>query len=646
MPAVTLPDAGIPAVVAAPSTRRWAAGWRTRTGLLVRAMLFWMAWFAMARLLFFGWHWALVPADERALVPSSFVYGARMDLSAAAYLVAPLWLALLLSITWSRAVTERLVAVLTSLSVLLVSLITLTDLGTFGPWRRRLDGSLWTYLLTPREAYASASSVAVAPLAVMLIVLVPVTWWLVRRCLRAPLQRLQPLRGLQALGSAGALGATGLLLAIPIRGGLQWTPLNESTVLFSHSTMANLGAQNAGWYLLYSTLAQRKEPTGNPYAVLSEHDAAATVDSLYRGHDDAPLSLLTMPRPNLILIIWESFTARVVTRLGGVPDVTPQFDRWSHRGVLFDSLFASGERSAQGLVSILSGFPSVPNEAIMSRPRKAASLPQLGQSMRGAGYHTSYYYGGELAFANMKAYVLSGGFDRVTGVEAFPEEQRNSKWGAHDHVVLQRALQEVPRDARPFFSTVFTLSSHEPFEVPEPARFAGSDESTQFLNAHHYTDASIGRFLDSASVQPWWDSTLVVIVADHGSPLPNGRAGTRRSVPDRHHIPMLWVGGALRVRDTVIHRIGASVDLAPTILTQLDLRRDGFRWGRNLLTTQPGGFAYFASNDGFAFIDRRGWLVFDERTDRTVEQSPGAGTSHRRNGSALLQASFADYLAR
>ncbi len=266
--------------------------------------------------------------------------------------------------------------------------------------------------------------------------------------------------------------------------------------------------------------------------------------------------------------------------------------------------------------------------------------------MRRDGYHTSYYYGGELAFANMKAYVLNGGYDRVTGVEAFAPSDRNSKWGAHDHVVLGRALGELSAEQRPFFATLFTLSSHEPFEVPVAPAFAGDDESTKFLNAHHYTDASIGQFLDLASKQPWWDSTLVVIIADHGSPLPSPVAGTVESVPDRHHIPMLWVGGALRVRDTVVHRISASVDVAPTLLGQLGVSPEGFRWGQNILQPGAGGFAYFAYNEGFTFIDPTGWLVFDERARRVIAQSSAAGRGHFRSGSALLQASFADYLTR
>ena len=636
----------VPAHSEPPVSEAWLAGWRRRVVLLLRAMVFWMVWFSAARALFFAWHWTLVPLAERRFVPRSFVEGLRMDLSAAAYIAAVLWLALLLTIMARPALSRRLFQAVSLGAITFVTLVTLTDLGTFGPWRRRVDGSLFTYLHTPREAYASASSVAVTPLVGMLIVLLPLTWWLYRRSTHAALHALQPLRGVRALAGGAAFGVSGLLLALPIRGGVQWTPLNESTVMFSPSIMANFGAQNAGWYLLSSTLAQQKEPATNPYAALPAAEVQTVVDSLYHDADAAPLPLLRLPHPNVILVIWESFTAKVVARMGGMRDVTPQFDRWTHRGVLFDSVFASGDRSAQGLVSLLSGFPSVPNEAIMTRPRKAAALPQLGQAMRAAGYHTSYYYGGELAFANMKAYVLNGDYDRVTGLEAFAGDLRTSKWGVHDHVVLRRLLDEVPADPRPFFATVFTLSSHEPFEVPEPPHFAGAGVSTRFLNAHHYTDASLGAFLDSASTQPWWDSTLVVIIADHGSPLPDPPAGVTETVLDRHHVPMLWVGGALRVRDTVVHRIGASVDLPPTLLTQLGLPHDRFRWGRNLLTAQPGGFAYFAQHDGFAYIDQRGWVVHDERSGRTLARSDGAGASQRRIGSALLQGSFADYLAR
>ncbi len=621
--------------------------WMFRIRLLLRTLLFWVLWFTAARGLFYGWHWSLLPAAERSEVAASFLHGARMDLATASYIAALTWLVLVLTVAVPMRITRRMLGALDLGLAAVVTTVMLTDLGTFPAWRRRLDASLWTYLATPNEAYASASSTSVVPLVWLLLLLVPLTWWAHRRFARGGLAAAQVATGWEAVRATTLVFATGALLAIPIRGGIQWTPINESTVAFSHSAMANDAAQNPGWTLIESTISAQHRPVGNPYAVLPDSALRQVLDSLYAtpaGRETR--ALLRVARPNVVLIVWESFTAKVVARLGGRAGVTPQFDRWSHQGVLFDSLFASGERSAQGLVSLLSGFPSVPTEAIMNRAQKAASLPQLGRQLHEAGYRTSYTYGGELAFANMKSYLLRGGFDTLAGIEVFDAAERNSKWGAHDHVVLGRTLTHLRQEARPFFATVFTLSSHEPFEVPVAPVFAGRDESTQFLNAHHYTDASVGAFLDSASRQPWWDSTLVVIVADHGSPLPIPVGDSAESLVRRHHIPMLWVGGALRVRDTVVHRIGGSVDVAPTLLAQLGVPATGFRWGRDLLRTGAPEFAYFAHDDAVAYIDRQGFLVYDERARRVLERSAGAGPVHQRNGSALLQGTFADYLAR
>ena len=624
----------------------WKGALRDRVGMLVRVLCFWMIWFAMARALFHVWFRDLVPDHGAGLVAQSFLYGARMDLATAAYLTAVPWVILTLTIAFPAAVARRALAVWATFIVVLVPLVTMTDIGTFRPWRKRLDASLWTYLATPREAYASAASIPVVALFGALGVMLLLTWWSYRRVVRRSEPGLLRPRGVHAIAAAAVLVAVGATLVIPIRGGIQWTPINESTVFFSRSEFENMAALNPGWSLLASTIAQQNVPSANPYVALADADVKQVMDSLFPATGPAAQSMLRVAHPNVVLIVWESFTAKVVERLGGRRGVTPQFDRWTHQGIFFDSLFASGERSAQGLVSILSGFPSVPNEAIMTRPQKAARLPQLGQLLNKAGYHTSYYYGGELAFANMKAYLLNGGFTRVTGIEAFAASDRNSKWGAHDHVVLGRALAELPNEPRPFFSTIFTLSSHEPFEVPVASAFTGDDESTRSLNAHHYADASIGQFLDSASHQPWWDSTLVVIIADHGSLLPEPVAGATESVIDRHHIPMLWLGGALRVKDTVVHRIGASVDVAPTLLGQLGIVPTGFRWGSDMFAGQRGGFAYFDHNDGFGFVDGGGWLVYDERAGRVLDRSASAGARQQRNGTALLQASFADYLSK
>ncbi|MBX6333696.1 MAG: LTA synthase family protein, partial [Gemmatimonadaceae bacterium] len=418
---------------------------------------------------------------------------------------------------------------------------------------------------------------------------------------------------------AGLLVVTPVLI-VPIRGGLQWTPLNQSSVYFTHDDFANQAALNVGWNFFHSLTTSRALARTNPYTELGAAESAQVLDSLMHATDSTAPHLLRVPRPNVILIIWESLTAKVVGRLGGVPGVTPCLDSLTHEGVFFDHLYASGDRSAKGLVAILSGEPTLPHLQIMNTPNKAATLPMLARDFDAAGYTTSFYYGGELEFANIKSYVIAGRFQRITGESAFDPKDRNSKWGAHDHVVLQRLLDDTRAMPRPFFSTLFTLSSHEPFEVPMAPVFPGADERSKFLNAHAYTDRSIGAFIRAAQREPWWDSTLVVIVADHGHVIPRLPPRDGMPIAMQYHIPMLWLGGALAVRDTVVTRVGAQTDLAPTLLAQLGLPHAAYRWGRNLLAADATSFASFSYLDGFGVVDERGGVVYDAVRRQVTQQ--------------------------
>lgn len=615
---------------------------RFRLRVLVQIMLFWTAWFLVARAIFLAYEWRQARLLNGALEAGLWWHGLRIDLSAAAYLTVIPWLVVVLVSSRSPRIACRLLGGYFLLMLTVTSLITVADLQLFVEWRYRLDSTLIHFLRTPDEALASSASSPWMFLVLLLIALIVGSYVAAHRLVLRPLRHLAPSR----VGTVVLPALGGLMLIVPIRGGVQWTPLNPSFAYFSANDFANQAALNASWHFVHATIEAANEPTTNPYLMLSRHDARGVVDSLLARPSAAPPSVLRVARPNVILIVWESLTAKVVEGLGGRHGITPEFDRLSHDGILFDSVFASAGRTPQGLVAILSGFPAQPHEQILDSPHAAASLPMLSKDLSQAGYHTAFYYGGELEFANLKAYTTLGRFDRVVGQSEFARRDRNSKWGAHDHVVLTRAFGEMAHAPRPFFSTVLTLSSHEPFDIPVPPAFAGTGEDTLFLNAHHYADESVGRFIEAARRQPWWDSTLVIIVADHGSrrPVPDPVADER--VLDRYHIPMLWLGGALAVRDTVIHTIASQTDIAETLLAQLDQPSSDFRWGSDILSRGDGGFAYFAYHDGFAFIDRRGWMVYDELAHKAVQSGAGAGLEHQRRGAAMLQVSFDDFLAR
>jgi len=607
---------------------------------LLSYLLYWTATFLVARGVFLIYEHRATAQLGIETIARVFAHGVRMDLSAAAYATIVPALMVALGLVLRPSVVRAAVTAYTYALVIVVALFTAGDLGIYDAWGVRLDATPLTYLRTPVEAFASVESGPVL-LCVMVALVFGAACMMGYRRLVAP--RLDDARRPSALAAGLAL-LFGALLIVPMRGGLQWTPLNQSSVYFSSNEFANQAALDVPWNVVHSLTTENALGRANPYTEIDAPTARRVVDSLLADPGATPQGMLRIARPNVILIIWESLTAKVVAPLGGVAGVTPNLDSLIHDGIFFDHFYASGDRSAKGLVAILSGFPPLPHVQVMNTPERAERLPMLSRDLGTAGYATSFYYGGELAFANIKSYLLDGRFDRLVGESDFPRNERNSKWGAHDQYVLGKLLHDVPAMPRPFFSALFTLSSHEPFEVPMAPVFPGHDQTALFLNSHVYADRSVGAFIRSARSQPWWDSTLVVIVADHGHPLPRMRLPNGTEADARQRIPMLWLGGALARRDTVVTRFGAQTDFAPTLLAQLGLDHSRYRFGQDLFAPNGTSFAYYSFLDGFGFVDARGSLVYDALARRVTQRYGDAGEPEQRAGLALLRLSFQAYL--
>ncbi|HYE79566.1 MAG TPA: sulfatase-like hydrolase/transferase, partial [bacterium] len=220
----------------------------------------------------------------------------------------------------------------------------------------------------------------------------------------------------------------------------------------------------------------------------------------------------------------------------------------------------------------------------------------------------------------------------------------NSKWGVHDHVLLAR-LADTLRTARaPWFTTVFTLSSHEPYDAPGPVVYPGTDEADRFRNAMRYTDRAVGDLLGRLRAdRRLWDSTLVVLVADHGHPLPDW---TTEHDPDSYRIPLLLTGGALKAewRGRRGEQICSQTDLLATLLGQLGQPTQDLAWSRNLLVPMAEPFAFFVFNDGFGLVKKAGVVTFDNVGRRVIRRDRGVGDAQLRQGQALMQETFGEFL--
>ncbi|HTK55659.1 MAG TPA: sulfatase-like hydrolase/transferase, partial [Gemmatimonadales bacterium] len=567
---------------------------RARLAFLLKYYAFWMAFFVVGKFVFLTWF-----GHETAQLPFAttlgiLFHGLRMDAAATAYIVAGPFLLLVFALERTWRWIRRVVLYWTTLLVVFVAGLTMGDLELYKEWGFRIDATWVQYLKSPKEFGASIATSPLWLLFLMIGVMSFLALWALRKLILPPGGSV-PGRGL--LASLVSLVATALL-AIPARGGVQLAPLNQSSVYFSESDFANQGAINVAWNF-FNSLYRGDQDRTNPYVVMSDGDAIAIRDSLLtRGANMPGSELLRIRRPNVILVIWEGFTAKVVEPLGGVAGVMPRFDALTREGVLFDRFYASGNRTDKGIAAIIGGYPALGKTSVLKEPRKYAGLPGLGRSLRDAGYTTEFLYGGELEFANIRAFILTSGFSRTVDKYQFPEETWSSKWGAHDHYLFERMLAEMDTTSRPSFLAALTLSSHEPYDLPTGYAFGDSTKTAKYFSSMHYVDSAFGAFIDTARTRPWWDSTLMIVLADHGHRLPAIDLESDGYREQTHHIPMLWLGGALKQRATRVHALGDQTDLGPTLLGQLGLPRAGWRWGQDLFAPGHTPFAYYTFSDG------------------------------------------------
>ncbi|MBD2767895.1 LTA synthase family protein [Hymenobacter sp. BT664] len=616
---------------------------KNRFAFQPRYFCFWLLFFGLARGLFLGYQHVATSQLPLATVVKTFAYGLRLDASAAAYVCLLPFLLFVLGSLFRRLPLQSLINAYSAAMGLLLAFLTTADLELYRTWGFRLDDTPLQYLESPKEMIASAGSAPIALLLGLLAALLGSSWVLYKVVV-GPLPPLPAWFGRRRAALAGILYAA--LLVVPLRGGTQQIPVNQSDVYFSPIAFANHAAINAPWNLMSALILRSAESP--PPSFMPDSAARRLVSGIYPGAVGAPAppdsttALLTEARPNVLFIILESFTAKLVGSVGGEPSVTPTLDSLARTGVLFTNIYAAGDRSQKGLVALLSGYPNQPTTSIIKFPRKIERLPHLCRSLAAAGYRSHYYYGGELAFANMKSYVQTAGYEQITERADFAHADQNSKWGAHDGALFSRILKEVPPPPQPFFITAFTLSSHEPFEVPIKPKFPGTTEAALFRNSVYYTDYTLGQFLRAARQQPWYAHTLLVLVADHGHQQPGD---SPIESPEKFHIPLLLAGGALRpeARGRLVTTIGSQTDVAATLLHQLKLPATAFTWSRDLLAPRPASFAYYCFTNGFGAVSPAGTITFDNVSRQVGQHNANIPDAQLRLGQAMEQVSLTDF---
>lgn len=598
--------------------------------------LYWIVIFIVSRILFLLYSFSLsseLPIKEWILIN---INGLKLDLSATGYIMVVISVLLVFTSFANGNTIRWILSALTLVFLVFTMTIVVSDFELYQNWGFRMDATPLLYIFQPKDALASVETWLIL---VLIIAMAVFTWFWFFIYKKIFIPKIDKLKSAGMLNAVVFLVITALMI-IPIRGGFGIAPMNIGKVYFSKNSFSNHASVNVVWNVVNSLVY--KKNTEKSYQFI-EQDKAAKILSEMNQQSGERLYVLKEKNPNVVIIILESFSSKVLESLGGKWPVAKNLNALSKEGILFTNFYANADRSDKGLVSVLSGYPAQPANSIMKFPGKTQSLPFLSKELKKRNYETYFYYGGDIDFANMRSYFINGELDHLITDESFDKKLHTSKWGVHDEYVFERLYNDMVTDTNLYLKVYFTLSSHDPFSVPFKSANTGTDRPSQYLNSICYSDSCLGDFFYKIKQTESWNNTVFILIADHGS----GRPGKDKVYSiDKYKIPMIWLGGALKTDSLQIAVFGSQIDFAKTILNQFDINTDQFIFSKDLFNNSGYKFGYYTYNDGFGFIDSSSAVIFDNAKGDVIYKAGQSADSLLLKGKAFLQVTSSDFQSR
>jgi len=557
------------------------------------------------------------------------VHGLKLDATVAGYLTVIPLLLTIVSAWYNSKLIKKILTGYFAITAIIVAVIFAVDEALYGYWGFRLDATVLFYLQSPSDAMASVPIWTFVMQVIQIAVYSHIMFHFFRKFILPILPVEQSSRKIKSTLSLILLGG---LLFIPIRGSVTTSTANVGMVYFSNDQFLNHSAINPVFSLTSSI--SKQQDFASQFNFLPEEERKEVFASLIK-HEQKTVttphsnSVLTISKPNILIILLESFSANAISE----ENIAPNMTRLASEGISFTKMYANSFRTDRGIVAALNGYLAQPTTSIMKYPSKSQTLPSIAGSLREIGYKADMLYGGDINFTNMQSYFFSSGYEKITSDVNFPLTSRLNKWGTNDDVTFNHLYEEISKRTaadEPWLTTFLTLSSHEPFEVP----FQKFDDP--YLNSVAFTDSCIGNFIDKFRQLPIWENTLVIMMSDHGFRYPNN---VKEHEPKRYQIPMLWLGGAVKEAQT-IDVYANQTDLAATLLTQLGVASYDFTFSRDILSPLYNEYSFYTFNNGFGFIDSTGITIYDNANNSHLLQT--GNEAQTTKGKALLQTLYDD----
>jgi phosphoglycerol transferase MdoB-like AlkP superfamily enzyme len=382
-------------------------------------------------------------------------------------------------------------------------------------------------------------------------------------------------------------------------------------------------------------------------AVISEK-----VQPIKQYHNNPPT------KPNIVVLIVESYGREYIgafNKKSGIPDYkshAPFLDSLSQHSMIFTNAYSNGRQSIHGMSSVLAGIPSL-KDAFTSSPYPKQKIESLVSTLESEGYNTSFFHGaangsmGFLGFGNIL------GIDNYYGrTEYNDDSQFDGFWGIWDEPFLQFMKKTLDKKKTPFFASVFTVSSHEPYNIPEKYKSRFLEGNVPIHKCAEYTDFALKRFFTEAKKSAWYNNTIFVLVADHANQI----FYSEYEKPINHYAVPIIIYKPNSNYVGVDDDWAQQIDIYPTILDMIGYPKPFRSWGRSLLdkkssvpfTMNSTGTIYqFARGNYICTFDGKNALGFYDKNDKSLAKNLIANRNVEMNDLELsCKAFIQDYMER
>lgn len=312
---------------------------------------------------------------------------------------------------------------------------------------------------------------------------------------------------------------------------------------------------------------------------------------------------------NVIVIILESFSKEYIGYYNKSKSFTPFLDSLINQSMSCEYSFANGKKSMEAMPAIISGIPSLMDNPFITSSYSSDNISSLARTLKEHGYHTSFFHGGTNGTMGFDNFANLAGIEKYYGKSEYPNiEDFDGKWGIFDEPFLQYYANTLNNFKQPFFSSVFTLSSHHPYTVPEKYinKFKGGNDA--ILKSVEYTDYALMKFFETISEMDWYENTLFVITADHTS---TGMSPYYHNTLGLYAVPVIYFCPS----DTNLigknYTITQQTDIFPSVLDYLGVSANIVAFGNSIFDNTAEHFAVSYLNGIYHLIQDDYLLSFD-----------------------------------